>query len=388
MSADERANETRPHSSFPGAGSPPGAPGDRRSAPLFELPASVRGIAAGRDPAVPPSGRRRSPWRDLVPFSRRHRRFFVGGFASAILFIATRLAFPFPLKAIVEHSASPAGQAPPSPVYVPSWGGPVVWLAAAFVALALLGGLAEHLQRLSFARFVSRTINDVRAVATVHIAEPAFRDRPPGDLVARVVADSFRVKQGLKGALNYLLRDGLLSVGICGALAALDFRLGVAQLAGGAVAVGIAIWGKARVADAAALHREGEGLLAEAVYRAVISEADDSEVVCELDAGSGQADVEVTRWEGRTTFSGHVVLAATAGVALVLGLQDYDAGGLSSGGLFAVVAYLLMVQGPIVRLARQVTRLGPIVVSADRLALLAHPAARGLLGAERGEDLG
>ena len=185
--------------------------------------------------------RLRGRWRDLVPFGRRHRRFVLRGLTSALAYVAVRLVFPLPLKAIVERSAAPANNLPALPALVPDWGDPVAWLALGFVALSVLAGLAEHLQRMNFARFSSRTINDVRVVAMTRINATEDDGLAPGDVVARIVSDTYRVKQGLKGVLNNIVRNGLLAVSTSGALALIDPRMGVIQLAGSAAVFGLSL---------------------------------------------------------------------------------------------------------------------------------------------------
>ena len=44
-----------------------------------------------------------------------------------------------------------------------------------------------------------------------------------------------------------------------------------------------------------------------------------------------------------------------------------EGGRLSAAVMFSVVAYMLMLHRPGVRLARQITRLGPLLVSANHL---------------------
>jgi ABC-type bacteriocin/lantibiotic exporter with double-glycine peptidase domain len=89
----------------------------------------------------------------------------------------------------------------------------------------------------------------------------------------------------------------------------------------------------------------------------------------DLDAESGVADVAMTRREGITTWVGNVVLVASAAAVLVVGVHEVQSGQLSTGRLFGVMAYLLVLHGPAIRFARQITRLAPLLVSARQLAL-------------------
>jgi ABC-type bacteriocin/lantibiotic exporter with double-glycine peptidase domain len=91
----------------------------------------------------------------------------------------------------------------------------------------------------------------------------------------------------------------------------------------------------------------------------------------DLDAESGVADVAMTRREGITTWVGNVVLVASAAAVLVVGVHEVQSGQLSTGRLFGVMAYLLVLNGPAIRFARQITRTAPLLVSARQLGLAA-----------------
>jgi len=304
--------------------------------------------------------------RGLVPFGRRHRASLVRGLAFTCLLAASRLALPVPLTGIVERStpATSGGALPETGMT-----DPVTLLAAAFVALALIAGMAEHFQRLAFAHFAGRSINDARSAALARTAR--FEDDASGGFTAQVMADSARVKQGLKGVLNHITLNGLLVIGACAALAITDVRLGLVQLVGTAVVVALAVLGARRAAAMAADHRKEEGLLAGTIHDLVVEQRpqEDLRDLEVLDTSSGQADTSMTRWEGRTTWAVHVVLALSAALVLTLGVASANAGTIGPGALFSVMAYLLVLHGPAVRFARQITRVGPLAVSARHLGL-------------------
>lgn len=311
------------------------------------------------------TGTRPQPLRQgLLPFARRHRGLLGGGLVFTCLLVASRLALPLPLIAIVDRSAAPT--------LATGWADPVALLAAAFVSLALMAGMAEHFQRLAFAKFAGRSINDARSAAIIRIQR--IEGNVPGDLATRVMADSARVKQGLKGVLNHVTLNGLLVLGACVALAVTDAQLGLVQLVGAVLVVGVAILGAMRVAAVAAEHRQGEALLTGVIHRLVAHgqgdrNLDDLEDLRGLDAASGAADTNMTRWEGRTTWAAHVVLTVTAAVVLTLGVRAAENDRLGTGALFTVVAYVLLLYGPAVRFARQITRIGSLLVSANHLGL-------------------
>ena len=308
----------------------------------------------------------------LLPFTRRHRPMLARGLVFTCVLVGSRLALPLPLGGAVEQSTPAAVR----PALLPEWSDPVAVLGGLFVLLALLAGMAEHFQRLAFAHFASRSINDARAAALVLVT--ADGSGQATDPAARVMADSVRAKQALKGLLNHLTLNALLVLGACVALAVVDVYVGLVQLAGTAVVVAVAVLGARRVAVVAAQHQEGEALLAGAVHQFVGPGGRSLDELAELhalDSASADADIAMTRWEGRTTWVVHGVLTVTAAAVMVVGLQAVAAGRIGTGGLFSVVAYLLVLHGPAVRLARQVARIGPLRVSATKLGAVLVPPA-------------
>ena len=329
---------------------------------MTRTPAATRHPTPTGDPRTGVGVR---PVRDgLLPYARRHRGMLGRGMLFTCLLVAARLALPLPLTQVVERSASSAAGS--------GSGSPVALLSAIFVSLAVVAGTAEHHQRLAFAHFAGRSISDARTEALAR-AQAVDGDGSV-DLTTQVMGDSHRVKQGLKGVLNHITVNGLLVLGVCVALAFADMRLGLVQLAGAAVLCLVAVLGATRVAAVAAEHRQRETALAGSVHRLVVGEhaADDAAAVSalrELDAESGVADIGMTRWEGLTTCAVHAVLVITAAVVLVVGMQATKDGQMSTGTLFAVMAYLLVLHGPAVRFARQITRIAPVLVSARHLGL-------------------
>ena len=128
--------------------------------------------------------------------------------------VACRLAFPWPLRGVLQLAFSPDTNTVPG--FVPSSGSPELWLGGAFIAIVLCQGLAELVQRLSFARFSIGLVHDARAAAIDILSDPrasAGADRDPGDLITRVIGDSARVKSGLKGVLIRMTQNGIFFFG-------------------------------------------------------------------------------------------------------------------------------------------------------------------------------
>jgi ABC-type multidrug transport system fused ATPase/permease subunit len=297
-----------------------------------------------------------------MPFTRRHRRSLAQGMLFSTVLVGARLSLPVPLTHVVDRATTSPASSPPT--------GPIALLSAAFVALALVAGVAEHYQRLAFAHFAGRTVSDARSAALAEVTgdgEPAA-----ADLTAQIFGDCNRVKAGLKGVLNHITVSGLLMIGVCIAMLVTDRAVGLTMAAGGLALAAVAAGGALRVGAIAAEHRRHEVAIAAAVHRLAVQErgADnrtDLESLRALDNVSGDADVAMTRWEGLTTWVGHIVVLVTSAFALMIAVHATQDGTLTTGTLFAVMAYLLVLHGPAIRFTRQVTRIAPLLVSAREL---------------------
>ncbi len=308
----------------------------------------------------------------LLPLARRHRGPFGQGLLFSALLVGARLALPLPLTRVVDLATAGPASAPPARA--------IGLLSVAFVALALVAGVAEHYERLAFAHFAGRTVSDARTAAL--LAVPDGADRASADLTAQILGDCTRVKQGLKGVLNHITVSGMLMIGVCAALLVTDRRVGLVVATGTVVLCVVSVAGARRVGAIAAQHRRREVTIAATVHRLVDADRESPDThalaaLVDLDGASGDADIAMTRWEGVTTWVVHIVLVVTSAVALLVALHATETGQLGRGTLFAVLTYLLVLQGPAVRCARQITRTAPLLVSARELGRLLVPSAAG-----------
>lgn len=310
----------------------------------------------------------------LGPYARPHRHWLVAGSVGTVFVVACRLAFPWPLRGVLELSFPQEFGATGVVALVPSAGDPIVWLAGAFVLLVLLQGLSELVQRVSFARFAIGTVHDARSAAVGLLTQPGggARSRDPGDLIARVIGDSARVKAGIKGVLIRLTQNGLFFVGVCAMLLVIDLRLGLVFVAGGTLVAVLAFAGSARVSTIARRLRRNEGRLARKMHRLLsdpelAADEDEARELQETYARSGRAEAKIARLEGLVIWGVHGLLALTACSVLILGVDAVRAGRLEPGDLSVVLFYLVMVHNPTVRVGRQALRLGRVLASAERL---------------------
>jgi ABC-type multidrug transport system fused ATPase/permease subunit len=291
--------------------------------------------------------------------------------------VACRLSFPWPLRGVLELAFEERGSEVAG--LVPSAGDPVLWLGGAFVAIVLTQGLAELIQRVSFARFSIGLVHDARGEALERLARPGdsgAMSRDPGDLIARVIGDSARFKAGLKGILIRMTQNGTFVVGVCAMLLVIDLPLGLAFLGGTTLILIVAGFGATRVNRISQRLRKKEGKLANHMH-AVLSGQEGE--LADLEASerqAGHAEAKTTKLEGLVIWGVHALLALTTCSVLVLGLQGVRSGRLAAADLFTVLFYLLLVHNPTVRFGRQAVRVGRVLASAERLVKIMDGPSR------------
>jgi ATP-binding cassette subfamily C protein len=320
--------------------------------------------------------RTRSAYRGLAPYGRPHRRLLLEGAAATLVLVACRLAFPWPLRGLMEivfrkgvngNGAIVAG-------LVPHSGDPVWWLVGSFVVIILLWGISESVQRLSFTRFAVGLVRDSRAAALARL--PSAGDREAGDLMAAVTGDASRVKSGVKTILIGTSRNGAFFVGVTIIVSLIDLQIGLIFLGGGIatmLAGAIGGWRSSRVARRS---RRRESGFTEDLHQYFMGSAELP--TQEVDADR-RPDSKVTRIEGITTFAVHAVLAASTSAILVIAIHKGRSGQLSPGSVFTILAYILLMHNKTVGFGRRVIRGGRLLPSAERLAaLVAMPPTRKL----------
>ncbi len=101
----------------------------------------------------------------LIPHTRRHRTWLARGAIAAICVVAARLALPWPLRTVADRWVDGGLGLDPTFASAPSSAEPVLAMGVVFLALLLILGFADHLERLYFARFAIGTVQDLRASA-------------------------------------------------------------------------------------------------------------------------------------------------------------------------------------------------------------------------------
>ncbi len=309
----------------------------------------------------------------LGPFARPHRRRLLGALGASVVVTLAQLALPWPLSWLVDHAAPTGATRSAPPSWLPTAGSPTVMAVGCLVVIGIVLGGSEYLQRVSVAKYVVRGINDARVgILTGLMLAPASaaKKRDPGDVVTRVVTDTARLRLGMKGALVHILQHGLFLIGVSVVLLVLDPILGLVYLVGLTLALGVAVVG----ADlTATLSRRRRGRESRIVGEALRAATTPGEEVATKDTDRARSVAIISQIKGRTAVAVQVVLAITACGVLILAVRFSVAGRLGTADVALVSSYLLMLHYPMMRMGRQITRLGPQLTSAERLARLARP---------------
>jgi ABC-type multidrug transport system fused ATPase/permease subunit len=311
------------------------------------------------------------------PYARLHWRSFFFGCLAALCVVGTRLALPWPIHDMVHHSLRQLSRETTSSavVFLPDLSSRTLIGGVFFFLLFAGHGLMDLLERLFFARFSIAIVRDIRAEVfkTCVNMDVVARTKQSGELVARLIGDTARLKAGLKGFLIHTMTNGVTFAGVCLVLLILDLRIGLIFVSAGVVAAVASISGASLTYRKAMKYRKKEGRLADVidqVWRKNPSEARFARV----NQSSGKHEAALTRIQGFSTFWTHVGFGAAIVAALWTGMKAIEQGRFEAGHLLVVIFYALLMRGAIVQLARQGAGTGSIVACASRLKQLLDAA--------------
>lgn len=313
--------------------------------------------------------RARTARNSLRPYGRPYRRHLLRGALATVALVAARLAFPWPLRGLLEIVVQPtsSGRGQTVADLVPSSGDPVHWLVGAFAAIIMIWAIAEHLQRMEFTRYPVGLVGDVQSTALRRLPKAVRSGKAPGELIATVISDAYRLRSGMKSVLIGTTRNGLFFIGVTVIVMLINPVIGLVFLVGGVatmVAAGVGAWLSSSVIRRS---REREGELTEALHQFFAGQS-------EAPIGKASRDVPdsgSTRIEGRTTVVVHAILGISTVIILLLTMEAGQRGSMSPGAVFLVLAYVLLMHNKTVGLGRSVVRMGRVLPSAERLAKLA-----------------
>lgn len=328
----------------------------------------------------------------LAHFGRRHRGAFVKGCVGAVLMVATRIALPWPAHALMHHwkhvNALGEAAAVPGPLGIDH----SVVLGLAFLGLLAALGSSDALVRIQFARFSIGTLRDVRAAAIQAAlratgrlpagdgepqpvasdgeedpaAVPPARKVKSGDLVARLVGDTARVKAGVKGGLVHVVPSSLLYIGVTVVLYWLNFNLGLVFSAAGVAMTIVTFLGARAMYRKTKKYRKKEGKLAEHINRA-LEGGTLHETFTATNMSSGRHEAKLATIQSLTTWGTYVIYGIAVLATVVIGTHEIAKGTLESRDMVIFLMYVLILRGPTIRLARQGSRLGKTLGSAKRV---------------------
>ncbi len=313
----------------------------------------------------------------ILRFGRPHRRHFLVGLAATFAVVFFRLALPWPLRGVVEI-VFPGNEG--DNVFsglLPSSGSPVLWLGLVYLLLALGSGVSELFQRVNLKKFAAYTVHDLRGAAVRGARRRAGRRKKRfGDLIARVVGDTARIKAGLSGILVHVLQNGLIFVGVCAILLVISVKLGLIFLIGGLLGIGIGLWSSSSVAETSGQARRKEGKYAVAIQEQ-LEHGGKEERLKAINEASAHKEVRSTRIIALSSLVVHGVVAATVALALWVGAVEVASGRVAPGELFLFVAYALTLHRRTVQIGRQSARSGKVMACAHRVGTLLDKAERG-----------
>ena len=311
----------------------------------------------------------------LRRFGRPHRRWLATGLLGTLIWVAFRLAMPWPLKGVIE-AAFPGHkhQAAELTAGLRALGDPVLQLCALYVLCAIGLAIGELIQRGAMGRFASGVVDDLREAALLGASKKAraMELGGGGDLIARLIGDAARLREDLRGICVHAAQNTLLFLAIVAIMLVLAPGMGLFFLVGGLLATAIGYRASLSTAKSAGRQRANEGAYAATLDAALaqgnLALAAEAESVEALD----DDDMTGASFFDAPTLHIHAVLALTVVAALLSGLDSVRDGNLSPGSVFLFVAYALTVHRRLVQVGRQLGRLGKVRASIDRLGSLLH----------------
>ncbi len=305
-------------------------------------------------------------------FGRRHRPALMLATLSALLVIVIRISIPFLFKELLKPMLSGSHNHRNLSTWLESSTiEPTLIFGVGFLILLTLLGFFDFFMRLKYAQFAIGTVRDLRARAfrSALLVDPSIRVTDSGELIARLIGDTARVKEGLKGFLVHVVTNGGLFIGVSVILIVLQPLLG-SIFAVAFLLIGlITLFGTTCVYHRAGRFRSKEGRLAQSINKAWKGRRVD-ESFATINASSGEHEATVTRIQGRTTWAAHGIFGFAVLLVVWLGMRMVANRELTTEDMLLFIMYAMVTRAPIVQLTRQGTRTGKILACLDRIDFL------------------
>lgn len=305
----------------------------------------------------------------IKPFVLANWRLFAIGCSLALAVVAIRIAFPWPLKAILHQWVGNSAKTPdPS-----AWfgGGHATVVNAVIFFLLVVGlGWADYWERWFFARFSINIAHDLRLRAVdsaVAVRRRELDGVGTGELVSRLIGDLARFKAGLKGFLVHVATNGMHLIGVIVVLFMISVQVGLVMGMAAVAILGVTFWGAWATYQRASRYRQKEGHLAESIHHATTDHHSGSSDFATGSRESGNHEAALTQIQGRTTWFSHTAFGIGVVVCLILGSRQVQVGTLDPGDVVVFVLYAMMLRAPMVQLSRQGARTGKIMACLVRI---------------------
>jgi ABC-type multidrug transport system fused ATPase/permease subunit len=282
-------------------------------------------------------------WRVLLAYARPYRLTLVGGGLLSLATGAVGLALPLVAKRLVDD----LGQ-----------NRPVTGALAALAILALANAGIGALGSYVLERAAESVVLDARRRLVAHLVRlriPAVDRSEPGDLMARVTADTTLLREVTTGTLVSAVTSTLMLLATVTLMALLDPLLlvvTVAVLGGAQAVIGVVV---PRISRAAAHAQESVGAMGTALERvlgamrtvkASGAEQRQARRVEEAAAHAWQAGVRAAKWEALAGNTAGLAIQVAFIVVLGLGGARVAAGAIDVGTLIAFLLYLYYLLPP------------------------------------------
>lgn len=304
----------------------------------------------------------------LSPYLKGNYRVLAGGTALTLVLMVFRLAQPWPLKWILDGLTGVGVQ-------------PVAPLAAAvlFLGIASAAALVEYWHVMTLIGLGNRVLYRFRSDLFQHllVQSLAFHERrAEGELLTRVVYDTNRLRKGVNQVLTRLFQTLLTFVSTIAVLFWVDAPLALVMGVLGVVALALMVRGGRKVKKAAKRNRKREGKLAALVAEDLIAIRDvqtfrpdpgESAGFQRVNARSLKQESKIRKLSSGMLMRVEIILSVGIALILIFGVQRVSSGAITAGELVLFVSYAGSLYRPFFRFARQTTRMGTAVASADRL---------------------
>lgn len=282
--------------------------------------------------------------RRLLAHAGPHRLPLAGGAVLAVVGGAVGLAQPMAARSFVASAAS--GKSVLEPVLL---------LGALVLGGAVLGATGAYLVQRCAESVVLRARRDLVS-RIVRLRVGAVDRQRPGDLIARVTADTLLLREAATGNLVDIITGGFTLLGMLALMAYLDLVLflvvlGVAALVGSSFALLLPKIGEASQETQAALGELGAGLeRVLGAFRTVKANGAEDRELATLHGAAREAwrrGVRAARWGALAGVSSSLVVQVSFLTVLGVGGARVAAGALPVASLVAFLLYLFYLVGPV-----------------------------------------